>query len=470
MVEMFNNLSTKQRLMLFMAGTFLLFGIVIGGSWWYVSSTVGERIYPLTTIDGVDVGYKTKAEAMQLLKTRDEYYKDALVEVLYQNTKIATLSGEELNLERDIDTKVDQAYLVGRTPNLPSRIAQRLNVVLKLRTFPFNTQIRYNPGFLDDFIAQNEGFYNRPAQNALFTFEDGKVTSFKADAPGNRLKSDEFRMAFQQSIQNISPENKLITVPLQEESVKPEITLAEANDLGIEELIGEGHSDYSHSIPSRIHNVKVSATKFDGIIVPQGEEFSFNKIIGDISANTGYQQAYIIKNGRTVLGDGGGVCQTSTTMFRAALNTGLPITERNAHAYRVSYYENDSDPGFDATIFSPTVDLRFKNDTPAAILVQMELDEENHLLSFRFYGKKDGRTVSISPVTVWGTAPPPEPLYQDDPTLAQGVVKQVDYAAWGAKAKFDYAVTAADGSEIQNKTFVSAYRPWQAVFLRGTAQ
>lgn len=467
---MIRDLSIKQRILLALSVVLLFAGVLIGASWVYVRTTVDTKIYPMTTIDGIDMGYKTKEEARALLTERDEFYQDAIIEILYKDSPIATLSGEELSLERDIDTKVDQAYLIGRTPNLPSRIAQQMNVLLKLQTFSFNTEIRFNPGVIDEFLMQNEEFYNREPQNALFTFEDGKVTSFKADAPGNRLKSEEFREAFQAAVQRISSDNKSLVVRLEEEAVKPEITLAQANDLGIEELIGEGRSDYSHSIASRIHNVKLSAQKFDGVIIPKGEEFSFNKIIGDISSRTGYQQAYVIKNGRTVLGDGGGVCQTSTTMFRAALNTGLPITERNAHAYRVSYYENDSEPGFDATIFSPTVDLRFVNDTPAAILIQMEIDEDNQLLTFKFYGKRDGRTVTLSPVTIWGKAPPPEPLYQDDPTLSNGVVKQVDYAAWGAKAKFDYLVQDSSGKEIQNKTFVSSYRPWQAVYLRGTAQ
>ena len=127
------------------------------------------------------------------------------------------------------------------------------------------------------------------------------------------------------------------------------------------------------------------------------------------------------------MGDGGGVCQVSTTFFRAALNTGLPITERHAHAYRVGYYENDSGPGLDATIFSPDVDLKIKNDTPGAILIQTEIDKENNLLYFRLYGKKDGRTAEISPVTVTSEQPPLPPLYQDDLTLKKGVTKQINF-------------------------------------------
>ncbi len=132
----------------------------------------------------------------------------------------------------------------------------------------------------------------------------------------------------------------------------------------------------------------MAASKFNGAIIEKGKEFSFNTVLGDVSTITGYVPGYVILNGKTVLGDGGGVCQVSTTMFRAALNTGLPITERHNHAYRVIYYENDQPPGMDATIYIPGVDLKVKNDTPAAILIQTEIDPDNLLLHFRLYGKK----------------------------------------------------------------------------------
>lgn len=273
---------------------------------------------------------------------------------------------------------------------------------------------------------------------------------------------------FKKQVESITDKKTHLVVKVTDRIIEPEITLAKANKHGIEELIAEGKSDYSHSIPSRIHNVILAASKFNGVLVPKGEEFSFNSVIGDISSSTGYQPAYVIQNGRTVLGDGGGVCQVSTTAFRAALNAGLPITERSAHAYRVSYYENDSQPGFDATIYVPTVDFKFKNDTPASILIMTEVDEENMILTFKFYGKKDDRQVELSPVTIWDVAPAPEPLYEDDPTLAKDQVRQVDYAASGAKAKFTYKVIK--GEEVHEETFTSIYRPWRAVFLRGTKE
>lgn len=446
---------------------FFLILAISGGAYYYsFIHNLEGKIYPATYVDNIDMGYKTKDEALGLLAKRDDYLNAAFIEVLYKKQPIATFSAEQLQIHRDVKTKVDQAYIVGRTPHLPSMFAQQINAMIKAKRIDFYTALAYDKAPIESFIKGAEQTYNRPPKNALFKFENGRVTSFKAHENGKQLLSKNFLDQMYGSIQNISTKKTHIQVPLEEKVIEPEITLAKSNTHGIEELIGEGQSNYSHSIPTRIHNVILASSKFNGVIIPKGDTFSFNALIGDISSNSGYQPAYIIQNGRTVLGDGGGVCQVSTTLFRAAMNTGLPIEERHAHAYRVGYYENDSQPGFDATIFTPSVDLKFKNDTNAAILIMTEVEEDNMILRFKFYGKKDNRKVELSPVTVWDVAPPPEALYQDDPTLPSGFVKQVDYPAWGGKSKFTYKVT--NGSNVYEKEFYSVYRPWQAVFLRGT--
>ena len=360
--------------------------------------------------------------------------------------------------------------MIGRSDHLPSRIAQQLNGIFHVREFKFTTGITYNMTEIEELVDQAQQSYDVPAKDALFQFENGRVTAFKEQSNGSRILDEEFLNEFNKQIQSITQQNLDLVVILNEEVVEPDVTLAQANDLGIEELIGQGVSDYSHSIPSRVHNVLLAANKFNGVLIKQGDIFSFNEIIGDISANTGYQSAYVILNGKTVLGDGGGVCQVSTTMFRAALNTGLPITERTAHAYRVGYYENDSEPGFDATIYTPSVDFKFENDTPGAMLIQTHIDTANNILTFNFYGKKDDRTVKISPVSIWDVAPAPEAKFQDDPTLPAGVIKQIDFAASGAKTKFEYKVFDANGKSMQDETFYSSFRPWAAVYLRGTGE
>ena len=457
----------RSRLLLIFAVLIIILSAVISMPLAYIVNAVGNTIYPMTAIDNIDMGKKTKEQATEILKKKYGYLDGAIVEAIYKDQPIATFSASQIGLTRDIKTKIDQAYIVGRTPHFPSRLLQQINALLKLNKINFYTQVTYDLEPFENFIEVSESIYNKPAKNALFKFENGRVTNFKAHEDGLALKSDEFLEGVKANLNNISPKSTVARVVLSEKVIEPEITLAKANNQGIEELIAEGESNFTHSIPTRIHNIQLAASKFNGQLIPKGATFSFNEIVGDISSITGYQPAYVIQNGKTVLGDGGGVCQVSTTMFRAALNAGLPIVERHAHAYRVSYYEQDSEPGFDATIYSPSVDLKFKNDTASAILIQTEIDEVNSILTFKFYGKKDDRKVEISKATVWDVAPPPEALYEDDPTLPSGEVKQVDFPAWGAKAKFTYKVTYKDG-EVKEETFFSTFRPWRAVYLKGT--
>lgn len=317
--------------------------------------------------------------------------------------------------------------------------------------------------------AAAEGI-NREPTNAKFNFNANanKVEEFVAAKNGLNLDVEKSTATVNEALMTLTQGGEATQTALAVTITKPTISMENANDLGIKELLGRGTSTYKGSIPTRVHNVGLAATRINGSLVPPGETFSFNEAVGEVSSQTGYQQAYVIKNGRTQLGDGGGVCQDSTTVFRAALNAGLPISERKAHAYRVGYYEQDTKAGIDATVYAPSPDLKFINDTPAHLLIQAKADEPNRALTVEIYGTSDGRTSEIKNHVVWDITPPPPDVYIDDPTMKAGQVKQVDWKAGGAKAKFDYLVRR-NGEVIMEKTFYSTYKPWAAVFMRGTA-
>lgn len=308
---------------------------------------------------------------------------------------------------------------------------------------------------------------NRPLKEPLFNFDQtanggkGRVLEFAPPQEGVSLNISKSLVVLNQAL--ISPQPEV--------SLSLEITPTHnklANDLGVKELIGEGYSRYEGSIPNRVFNVALTAKRINGTIIPPGETFSFVQTVGEITGATGYKPAYVIKSGRTVLDDGGGVCQVSTTLFRAALNSGLPIVQRTAHAYRVHYYEEGSPPGIDATIFSPSVDFKFKNDTPKTILVQAFVTD-NLELYVNLYGTSDGRVATVSTPVISSVTPAPPDLRQDDPTLPKGEVKQVDFAAAGANISFKRKVTR-DGQTLIDETWHSNYRPWQAIYLVGTKE
>lgn len=305
-------------------------------------------------------------------------------------------------------------------------------------------------------------------QDARLVFEEGKVKEFAPGKDGLATDKEALKINFRAAIENlITTDKKQFEIAIPATRTKPQVETGDVNSLGIKELIGRGTSRFQGSIAGRVHNIALAASRINGLLIKPGDTFSFNNALGDVSAYTGYQQAYIISGGKTILGDGGGVCQVSTTLFRAALNAGLPITERHAHAYRVHYYEEDTKPGIDATVYSPSVDFKIKNDTPTNILIQTTTDTKNLTLTFELYGTSDGRISQIVNHRIWDVVPAPPPLYQDDPTLEPGVIKQIDFSAPGTKAAFDYKV-ARNGEVLQNRTFYSNYRPWQAIYLRGT--
>lgn len=309
----------------------------------------------------------------------------------------------------------------------------------------------------------------RPPQNARFLFEEGRVKEFVPAKVGVTVKQAETEDQIENKLERLSnTEEKTAGINLPVATALPALLTQDVNLLGIKELIGRGTSLFRGSIPGRVHNIALAASKINGLLIKPGEVFSFNEALGDVSVFTGYQQAYVIKEGRTVLGDGGGVCQVSTTFFRAALNSGLPIVERHPHSYRVGYYEQDSKPGIDATIYSPSVDLKVKNDTAVHILIQAKADTKNKSLVIEFYGSPDGRVAQISTPSVSDIKLAPPPLYQEDPTLPAGTVKQIDFSADGARTVFAYKVIRGS-AVLQDRVFTSNYRPWQAVYLRGTA-
>ncbi|HLC87996.1 MAG TPA: VanW family protein [Patescibacteria group bacterium] len=330
-----------------------------------------------------------------------------------------------------------------------------------------DSKLTLNQTKLKSYLEKLAIQIDRPVQEPLFSIEPSsnpekpKITEFRPPVDGRQLQIEETVSQINSAL--IARNQTEVKLPVK--IIQPKNKLS--NELGIKELIGSGVSHFAGSIENRKFNIGLAASRINGVLVGPDEEFSFVNTVGDISANSGYRQAYIIKSGRTVLDDGGGVCQVSTTVFRAALNSGLPITARTAHAYRVGYYEQGFPPGLDATIFTPSVDLKFKNDTGHHILVQTKVIGTS--LYIDLYGTSDGRTVEMTKPVITSVTPAPPEIRQEDPSLPKGTVKQVDFAAAGANVSSKRTVTKG-GITYINETIKSNFRPWQAVFLVGTKE
>jgi vancomycin resistance protein YoaR len=258
------------------------------------------------------------------------------------------------------------------------------------------------------------------------------------------------------------------SVPLVIDEKQPDVSgTATAEQLGITQLLHSESSYFYGSSAERIQNIEAAAARFHGVLVAPGETFSMGETMGDVSLENGFAEALIIYGNRTIKGVGGGVCQVSTTLFRAVFNAGFPVVERYSHAYRVSYYEKTAgggiDPrlaGLDATVYFPLVDFKFTNDSPYWILMETYMGSGS--LTWKFYSTPDGRTVSWDTTGPSNIVPAPPPLFDENPELRKNEMEQKDWAANGADVTVTRTVMKNGAVYFQDQ-FVTHYEPWQAI-------
>lgn len=300
--------------------------------------------------------------------------------------------------------------------------------------------------------------YQEP-KDPEFRAGGGRVTAFQLAQTGYELDKEK---AVEQIIDALKKGESSLELPIK--VTEPTVSSDDPEKLGLKELIGEGKTSWRGSPPNRIYNLKLGTKKISGAIVKPGEEFSTLKAIGPVDGANGWLKELVIKNKNQVSPEyGGGLCQVSSTLFRAILNSGLKITQRTAHSFRVSYYEPPI--GMDATIYDPSPDLRFINNMSTPVFIWGIAD--SNTLTFQIYGTKDGRKVEISEPVVGGYTSASEPIYTESDTLGPGEIRQVERSTPGATASFTYKVTSAIGEVLQSETYVSKYVPIPNSYLYG---
>lgn len=314
---------------------------------------------------------------------------------------------------------------------------------------------------------------NVEPKNSSLKVIGGKVINFEPPQDGRLLNQEQTIDDIIKIIEgrvNGNTGNDAVELVIKE--LPSSITSFSTDNLEIKELIGKATTPFAGSPANRISNIK-NGTKFlSGILVNPGEEFSTVGALGKIDNTTGYLPELVIKGDRTVPEFGGGLCQVSTTLFRALLNAGLPITARQSHSYRVPYYEKDGDgnyigPGLDATIYQPQPDLKFINDTGNTILIWGYVKDSK--VTFEIYGSKDGRKSEVVGPQKLSETPPGDPVYTETDTLPKGVIKRIETPHPGGTATATYRVTYPNG-EVKEQVFKSSYRAWPARYLVGTGE
>ena len=330
-------------------------------------------------------------------------------------------------------------------------------------------QVVLNPKGLRDLLVPVKTQVDRLPSDAKFIFNDqtSQLDLMQDSKVGRALDVDASIKAINDAVGRGEH-----TVPLVINEAQPRVAAtATGQELGITELVHEETSYFYGSSAARIQNIEAAAKQFLGVLVAPGETFSMGEHLGDVSLDNGFAEALIIYGGRTIKGVGGGVCQVSTTLFRAVFNAGYPIVERTPHAYRVSYYEETAsgavDPrlaGLDATVYFPLVDFKFTNDTPYWILMETYMGSGS--LTWKFYSTSDGRSVTYDTTGPTNVVPAPSPLYEENPELKKNEMKQVDWAANGADVNVTRTVWK-NGAVYFQDTITTHYEPWQAICQYG---
>ncbi len=340
---------------------------------------------------------------------------------------------------------------------------------------------------LEDYLTNTVArFIDNPPKNSRFEMRDGKLFEIFTGTSGNVVDIEKTAGKIERLIPEIrdtfakenlsasvinsvdlepkfNAKNGTIYIPIETVTVEPKVTKETIEKYHIRDLVGKIYTSYEGSTASREHNIKIGISAITGMLIAPGEEFSTVSSIGPVTAKEGYLKELVIKADRTTKEYGGGLCQVATSLFRLALNAGLPITERQNHRFVVHYYG----AGLDATIYGPHPDLRFVNDTGGYLLLQARVDTENKKVFMELYGQKDGRIAEVSAPYLYNDIPAPPTKYVQTAELEIGQTKCTESPHAGVTASASYNVTYPDGT-VKHKNFQSIYQPWQKVCLIGT--
>ncbi len=309
----------------------------------------------------------------------------------------------------------------------------------------------------------------KPGTRPRVAWNNGDLKIIKPGKPGLRL--DEVR-ARDMVIAAVMGRDRTLELPMV--PTDPPVTEANLHQLGIRELVSIGKSDFTGSAAYRIHNIGVGMQLLNGLLIAPGEEFSFNKNIGQINAANGFVEGAAIIQNRTQQEFGGGICQDSTTLFRAAFWAGLPITERWGHSFYISWYDKyalgprGNGPGLDATIFTGGPDLKFINDTGAWLLIQAWSNPKTGVAQIELYGTKPNRTVDLTHKVYDHTPAPSEPVFVADPKVPRGTIKHTDKARGGMTIDV-YRLVVENGAPRPPELFRTRFRPWPNIYTLNPA-
>jgi len=419
------------------------------------------KIYPGVYIDDEHVGGLTKEEAIRKISSLHNDAAGAFDITVSVGNESWHVNSERVPVSRNTEEIVEKAWAVGRSntsglkDGAVTPFQEHVNQVADLRTHPstFATKQDYDHEALRNLTDGIVNYVNRePVNSMVYSFDfNTKTFTFTDDQPGAKIDPDQLYAQLTEVLDSGTTQKELRVVP---EKVIADLTKAELmNSFG---LIS-AYTTNTTKDKNRNTNIELSARAISGITVQPGEIFSFNGATGERTAAKGYKEAPAISGGQSKDEVGGGVCQTSSTLFNAVVRADLEIIERNAHAWPSSYIEK----GFDATVNWPGLDFKFRNNTNQPIFIVAGYS--NRQITVNIYGMSLGPGVKIDLESeLIRTLPQPEGInYVINTSLAPGENKKTITGRKGYEVN-TWKVWYQGNREIKREVlFKTTYKAYQ---------
>ncbi|MEC0370748.1 VanW family protein [Paenibacillus chibensis] len=369
----------KVHLTLIIIASFVLIGSVTAG--WihlYISDTT---IPKHVSVGGWDVGGNKKDEVLRELDAKLHELEQRPLTLSVEGRAMPDvtipLKGAGITFDADAFRSAVSALYEG---SWSERIKARRQISKEWSITPhWNTSLikqRFGP-------AWEEKQFGKPA-NATRRITDNDKIVYTPEISVLRIDWETFIQSMTAQIPKNFPDPqnsaKPVTVKLPLYTLNPEITVSSLKTEGVERKIIEFSTSLGTSAAGRAYNVSSAAQAMDGMVLKPGDLFDYAKVIAKAEEKYGFREAPVILNGKLVPGIGGGICQVSSTVYNAALRTGLQIVERRNHSLPVSYLPK----GQDATFAEGSINFRFKNTTGKTLIIRAQV--EDNTLTVKFFG------------------------------------------------------------------------------------
>ena len=404
-------------------GVLVLLGTITFTSYSYAKVKQWDSlILPTVKIENEDLTGKTKKEAQEIIK--DKYSSQVLKKKIniVTDDKKYTLDYSMLDAKYNINEAIEEAISYGKDMNMFQKYKAIKNPTLK----QINLKFEYNDKIVDQVLEQIAKDTNKKPVNATITMVSSGRFNVTNDATGKQLETDKLKNDIKNKINGTLSEDVIdITAPVKE--VKPEISAATLN--AINTRISSFSTNFASSAEGRAANIGLATKSINGTLLMPGDVFSFNGVVGERTAEKGYQSAGIIVGDKLEQGLGGGICQVSSTLYNAMLGTGIVSVERIHHTFPSSYVPI----GQDATVDYGNLDYKFKNTFKYPIYIEGFISNRN--LYFNIYSNSTltNRTYEIVNEILEVTQPKTEII--QDPTKYEDEKEIVKKAYTGYKVK-----------------------------------